>query len=79
MASDLTDLEREALQAFNRDGGLVKSALQKFLDSSSITAESNCAGAVRANPEQYKLAAEYAARADVYRSFLADVERFSER
>jgi hypothetical protein len=77
--SDLTELERESLQSFIRDGGLVKSGLAKFLNAQSISSESNCAGAVRANPEQFKLATEYAAKADVYRSFLADLERFSER
>jgi hypothetical protein len=79
MNPQLTDFEREALQNFNRDGGLVKSAMVKFVIQRTASLESSAASALRTMPRQLELAADYASRADEVRVFLAELERYSER
>jgi len=76
---ELTEMERESLQNFLRDGGLTRSAVAKFLEERSVSMESSAAGCLRTIPRQLELAADYAAKADCYRSFFGELERFSQR
>jgi hypothetical protein len=75
----LTDFEREALQRFLADGGLVLSAIKKFLENRVRDLQSNSSDALLANPRQLDLAADYSAKAAACKDFIGELDRFSKR
>jgi hypothetical protein len=78
MAPMLTEEERRVLKSFTATRGALWSALEKFRTAKKIEMDGNCADSMRSVPRGFELAADYAARADVYKLLLEDLERFAD-
>jgi hypothetical protein len=74
--SDLTDSERQVLGNIVA-GGTVRAILEKFAAYRYAEMTVACSSAMASVPRQTEAAADYAAKAEVYKILLQDLERFS--
>lgn len=71
--------ERDALAKGLLPHSPLRTALEQFLEARATAEAESCASYMRSVPRQWELAADHAAKSEVYRSFLAELERELEK
>ena len=74
----LNDVQRIVLSNFLADGGALREAIDKFLSERQQRMEADCADAMRSVPRSLEIAADYAAKAEAYKTFFSDLQRFAD-
>ena len=74
----LTDYERQVLFSFLAAPDNLHNAIKKFCGHQERLMENFCADNMRRLPRNYEQAADFAAKAEVYRTLFTELERFAE-
>lgn len=74
-----TLVEQEAVHNLLTTHNALRSALEKFCQARAEARNADCAQAMRTVPRKWELAADYAAKAEVYSELLKELERESAR
>jgi len=67
--------ERDAVIRLVTSRGPLRSALKVFCRERAAARRADCAQAMLSYPREYEQASDYAAKAEAYAQFLADLER----
>lgn len=78
-STELSDVERGALRDLLARPEPVRTAIEKYATQRKGEMEAAAADCLRGVPRQFELAADYAAKADVYGQLLKDLERFANK
>jgi len=70
---ELTELERQVLAEFCAGDSLLKAVLAKFCEMKADECRRACVQAMAHVPREPEVAADYAAKAEAYETFLEDL------
>jgi hypothetical protein len=70
---EFTELERQVLGAFRAGDSLLKAVLEKFCEMKAEECRRACVQAMAHVPRDPEVAADYAAKAQAYETFVAEL------
>lgn len=68
-----SDLERHVLEEFKASDGLLKTVLEKFCEMKADECRRACVQAMAHVPREPEVAADYAAKAQAYETFMQEL------